>query len=113
MPHILPEYSPNFTFSDHSPKKNIKGGVKTAPFKNLLVLFLYVVVDKQSNLFLKVMYHDRTWIRIPGLDIYVFNIFKNDIPMWNKIKVKIIIKLKLKYLVYHMIAYMKYNNPTL
>ena len=32
------------------------------------------------------------------LDIYVFNFFKKDIPMWNKMKVKIIIKLKFKYL---------------
>ena len=32
------------------------------------------------------------------LDIYVFNFLKKDIPMWNKMKVRIIIKLKFKYL---------------
>ena len=31
------------------------------------------------------------------LGIYVFNFFKKDIPVWNKMKVNIIIKLKLKY----------------
>ena len=31
------------------------------------------------------------------LNIYVFNFFKKDIPVWNKMKVKIIIKLKFKY----------------
>ena len=32
------------------------------------------------------------------LDIFVFNFFKKDIPMWNKMKVEIIIKSKFKYL---------------